>query len=91
MLMPNTKIQEGDSFSGFMEMSDVKTWNGQIQELKGGFNRGYGEVIELPTESPTPLLHCHTPQTTATMRVYAGRASAPEPKMAINSVILLRK
>ena len=20
------------------------------------------EVIELPTESPTPLLHCHTPQ-----------------------------
>jgi hypothetical protein len=64
MLMPNTKIkiQEGDSFSGFMEMSDVKTWNGQIQELKGGFNRGYGEVIELPTESPTPLLHCHTPQ-----------------------------
>jgi hypothetical protein len=38
--MPRTKIQKGTSFSGFMEMSGHGT--GQIQELKGGFNRGYG-------------------------------------------------
>ena len=46
----------------FWLYGNVRTWHGHIQELKGGFNRGYVEVIELPTESPSPLLHCHTPQ-----------------------------
>jgi len=49
------------------------------------------EVIELPTESPTPLLHWHLAYTTATMRVHAGRASALEPKICINPAIFTTK
>ena len=55
---------------------------------KGGFNRGYGGhwAADGKPNSPPSL-----PYTTATMRVHAGRDSAPEPKITIIPSFLLRE
>ena len=72
----------------FRLYGNVRTWHGQIQELKGGFNRGYGGhwAADGKPNSPPSL-----PYTTATMRVHAGRDSAPEPKITIIPSFLLRE
>ena len=72
----------------FRLYGNVRTWHGQIQELKGGFNRGYGGhwAADGKPNSPPSL-----PYTTATMRVHAGHDSAPEPKITIIPSFLLRE
>ena len=72
----------------FRLYGNVRTWHGQIQELKGGFNRGYGGhwAADGKPNSPPSL-----PYTTATMRVHPGRDSAPEPKITIIPSFLLRE